>query len=371
MLWAKGWGTARLARIFYCEGAKMSLMGDGNKLRRLIGSMEAVCEAKGRMRVNGAVASERTFRMQIDVMKQFARTLHEKGFMLESCENLGEKHINAVFDAWVHERGLSNKTLQNQKSRVKQFMHWLGKPNLADYVRQVDGRYAEKLPQGFRVKTVADESKSWRGAQVDLDELFRKAKALDSRYAAMLMLERAFGLRKKEVLLIKLWKADKGDKLELVGEITKNGRYREVAIREGEYGQMQREILDYAKGKCRRWESMAWPDVTLAQAEQRYYGLNRQLGLTKKDMGMTGHGLRAGHAEDIMLLRGGRIAIDPGRYKRHGKRYGANRCAVRRVKDAGAQQRDHHVGVHRDGEQQTQGECIAGPPIWRADRRIW
>jgi hypothetical protein len=89
-----------------------------------------------------------------------------------------------------------------------------------------------------------------------------------------------------------------------VGEITKNGRYREVAIREGEYGQMQRQILDYAKGKCRRWESMAWPDVTLAQAEQRYYWLNRQLGLTKKDLGMTGHGLRAGHAEDIMLLRG-------------------------------------------------------------------
>ncbi|MFM2075093.1 MAG: hypothetical protein RJB34_1398 [Pseudomonadota bacterium] len=282
----------------------MRLSEDSNKLKRLIASMEVVCEAKGRTRVNGATASERTFRMQIDVMKQFARTLHGKGFMLESCENLGEKHINAVFDAWVHERGLSNKTLQNQKSRVKQFMHWVGKPNLADYVRDVDGRYAEKLPQGFRVKTVADESKSWRGAQVDLDELFRKARELDSRYAAMLMLERAFGLRKKEVLLIKPWKADKGDKLELLSEITKNGRYREVPIREGEYGQMQREILDYAKGKCRRWESMAWPDVTLAQAEQRYYGLNRRLGLTKRDLGMTGHGLRAGHAEDIMLLRG-------------------------------------------------------------------
>jgi hypothetical protein len=282
----------------------MSVMGDSNKLKRLIATIEAVCEAKGRTRVNGAVASERTFRMQIEVMKQFARTLHDKGYIVESCENLGERHVNAVFDSWVHEKELSNKTLQNQKSRVKQFMHWLGKPNLADYVSRIDERYVDKLPQGFRVKTVAEESKSWRGAEVDIAELFSKARELDSRYAAMLMLERAFGLRKKEVLLIKLWKADKGDKLELVGEITKNGRYREVAIREGEYGQMQRQILDYAKGKCRRWESMAWPDVTLAQAEQRYYWLNRQLGLTKKDLGMTGHGLRAGHAEDIMLLRG-------------------------------------------------------------------
>lgn len=276
---------------------------DRNKTKHLIASMETVCEANGRTRINGAKASERTFRMQIEVMKQFARTLHQAGFMLEDCRNLGEKHINAVFDAWV-EKGLSNKTLQNQKSRIKQFCHWLGKRNLADYVSRIDDRYLDKKPKGFRVKTVAEESKSWRGAGVDLAELMRQAMALDSRYAAMLMMERAFGLRKKEALLIKPWKADKGNTLVLVGEITKNGRSREVEIRHGAYGEMQRRILDYAKHACRRWESLAWPDVTLKQAEQRYYGLNRQLGLTKEAMGLTGHGLRAGHAEDIMLLGG-------------------------------------------------------------------
>lgn len=282
----------------------MNLMGDSRKTKRLIESIEEVCEAHGRRRVNGAVASERTFRMQMEVMKQFARTLHEKGLMIESADNLGEKHIAAVFDSWVLERGLSNKTLQNQKSRVKQFFRWLSKPNLVDYVGNVDERYADRLPGGFKVKTVATESKSWRGADVDLKELFHRAMSVDSRYAAMLMLQRAFGLRKKEALLIKPWKADKGDKLELVESITKNGRYREVALRDGEYGVMQRRILEYAKSKCRRWESMAWPDVTLLQAEQRYYGLNRQIGLTKNDLGLTGHGLRAGHAEDVMLLGG-------------------------------------------------------------------
>jgi len=281
----------------------MNAMAEGGKTKRLIGTMEAVCEAKGRVRVNGAVASERTFRMQMEVMKQFARTLHELGYMVEDCENLGEKHINAVFDAWVG-RGLSSKTLQNQKSRVKQFFHWMGKKNLGEYVSGIEGRYVEKMPNGFRVKTVAEESKSWRGAGVDMEGLIRKAKGVDARYAAMLMLEMGFGLRKKEALLIKVWKADKGDKLELVSEITKNGRYREVEIREGEYGEMQRRILEYAKRQCRRWEGMAWPDLTLAQAEQRYYALNRQIGLTKADLGMTGHGLRAGHAEDVMLLRG-------------------------------------------------------------------
>lgn len=282
----------------------MNPTGDGVKTRNLIASIEKVCEAHGRTRINGAVASERTFRLQMDVMKQFARTLHEAGFMLEDCANLGVKHIDAVFDKWVRKRKLGAKTLQNQKSRVKQFCLWLGKKELAVHSAEIEGRYTDVFPRGFRVKTVADSSKSERGAGVDLQDLYRKAMAVDSRYAAMLMMQRVFGLRKKEVLLIKLWKADKGNKLELVSAITKNGRPREVPFLKGAYGESQRRILDYAKSMIRRWESMAWPDVTLRQAEQRYYALNRQIGLTKKDMGLTGHGLRTGHAEDVMLIAG-------------------------------------------------------------------
>ena len=95
----------------------MYALGGSNKTKRLIASFEAVCEANGRKRVNGATASERTFRMQVEIMKQFARTLHGAGYMVEDTGNLGEKHINAVFDAWV-EKGLSAKTLQNQRRRI-------------------------------------------------------------------------------------------------------------------------------------------------------------------------------------------------------------------------------------------------------------
>ena len=281
----------------------MSGMGESNRLKNLIRSIESVCEDKGRTRVNGAAASERTFRLQKDVMRQFARTLHEKGYILEDCGNLGEKHINAVFDAWV-EKGLSPKTLQNQKSRVKQFCHWLGKPNLAEYVRKVEGRYTEKLPEGFRVKTVAEESKSWRGHDVDLAKLFRLAKAEDARFGAMLLMERAFGLRKKEVLLIKPWKAANAAMLTVRENIAKGGKDRNIDIEPGEFGEMQRRVLDYARAQCKRWESLAWPDMTLQQAERRYFYLCERIGLTKRQTGMTGHGLRAGYAEDLMLLNG-------------------------------------------------------------------
>jgi site-specific recombinase XerD len=282
----------------------MNELGDSNKTKALIASMEAVCEAKGRIRVNGATASERTFRMQKEVMRQFARTLHESGFMLEDSQNLGEKHINAVFDAWVHGKGLSAKTLQNQKSRVKQFFRWLGKPNLADYIGRIDARYADRLPNGFRVKTVAEESKSWRGNEVDLKELFRKAKAEDARFGAMLMMEKAFGLRKKEVLLTNPWKAGSASSLSVRENIAKGGKARDIEIREGEFGKMQLRVLEYAKQHCKRWETMAWPELSFKQAERRYFYLCERIGLTKEISGMTGHGLRAGFAEDMMLLDG-------------------------------------------------------------------
>jgi len=274
------------------------------KLKSLIADIECVCESHGRKRVNGAVASERTFRMQMDVMKQFARTLHEAGFEIEKTSNLGEKHLNAVFDVWVLKKELSNKTLQNQKSRIKQFLKWLGKPQLADYISQIEKRYLDKLPQGFRVTTIAEHSKSWRQNNIDLNELFRKGKAEDARFGAMLLMERAFGLRKKEVLQVNPWRAFKAEHLNVRENIAKGGKPRSIEIREGQYGEMQKRVLAFAREHCRRGENMAWPELSLAQAERRYYYLCARIGLTRESTGMTGHGLRAGFAEDMMLLDG-------------------------------------------------------------------
>jgi len=274
------------------------------KIRNLIASVEEACERFSRFRIDGEIASERTFRMQVEVMKRFCRTLHEEKYELEVADNIGEKHINAVFDSWVLKDDLSPKTLQNQKSRVRIFFASLGKQQLAKHVAEIESRYPDKYPMGFRVKTVAETSKSWRGAEIDVDMLIVQARELDLRFAAMLGLARNFGLRKKECLLINPWKADKGNVLVLDGNITKNGRYREVSFRDGVYGQNQRAALDDAKRQCKRNEYLGWPGLTLKQCERRYYHYTRQLGLTKEDIGMTGHGLRAGHAEDVMLMSG-------------------------------------------------------------------
>lgn len=281
-----------------------SISSDKRITKQLIASVETVCERHGRQRVNGKVASERTFRMQKEVMRQFARALHGAGYMIDDADSLAAKHIDAVFDVWVKDKGLSTKTLQNQKSRIKQFCHWLGKPQLAEYVGQIESRYPDLHPQGFKVKTVAEKSKSWRGAGVDLNALIAAAVREDARFGAMLMLERSFGLRKKEVLLLNPWQANKGDYLFVRENIAKGGRPRKVPIVGGAYGDLQKQVIDFAKKHCKRGENMAWPGMTFEQAQRRYYHLCARIGLTKEDAGMTGHGLRAGFAEDMMLQQG-------------------------------------------------------------------
>ncbi len=282
----------------------MDVLGDSPKTTRLITSMMRVIDEHGELRVNGKVASERTVRLQREVMRQFARTLHELGYMIEDCRSISEKHLNAVFDCWVLEKRLSPKTLQNQKSRVKLFLIWLGKPELAKYLSRIEERYQERRADAFKVRTVADRSKSERGAGVDFDRLVRRAMAYDTRFAAMLMMQRAFGLRRKEVLLTRLRRADLGDRLQLKGSVTKNGRPRDIPIEQGEFGKMQRKVLDYAKSQIKLNESLAWPDLTLLQAERRYYTCCDAIGFNKAEAGMSGHGLRAGYAEDVMLLAG-------------------------------------------------------------------
>jgi hypothetical protein len=119
----------------------------------------------------------------------------------------------------------------------------------------------------------------------------------------MLLMGLAFGLRKKEMLMIKPWRADKGVTLEIDGSVAKNGRYRSIKI-DGEYGQFQRQVLELVKRVVKRSETLGWPNRTLKQNENRYYKMMQSIGATKYESGVTGHGLRAEFAENQALIMG-------------------------------------------------------------------
>lgn len=271
------------------------------KLNKLIESVDAVIDREGGVRVDGKVSSFRTQRMSEQVMHETCRRLHRLGFYMESINAIGPKHVAAIVKSW-HTDGLSNKTIQNQFSRLKIFVNkWMGKAGLVrdgvcSYLPNVD-------PSELRVRTYAEKSKSWSGNGVDIGEWLGKAEKVDERFHAMLLMGVAFGLRKKEMLMIKPWKADKGVALEIDGSVAKNGRHRSIKI-EGEYGAFQRHVLEHVKKVVKRSESLGWPNRTLKQNENRYYKMMQSIGATKFDSGVTGHGLRAEFAENQALIMG-------------------------------------------------------------------
>lgn len=276
---------------------------DELRMGQLLRSVESVIDAHGLTRVNGKVSSLRTIEFSRQVMKESCRRLDGLGFLLNDITRLKEKHIDALVQSW-HAQGLSNKTMQNQLSRLRIFAGWIGKPEiikrggLPAYLPEVDAK-------DLKVKTYSDDSKSWTGRGVNVIDIYQRAKLEDERLGGMILLGLAFGFRKKEMLRIKPWKADAGHELRVDGSVAKNGRFRAIPIElDTPYGKFQRWALDEVKSLCKKTETLGWPGLTYKGSENRYYYYLKRLGVTKVDAGVSGHGLRAEYAENMALWAG-------------------------------------------------------------------
>ena len=100
------------------------------KTERLIETVDVILKKASWKRADGKVASVRTQRYSKEVMHETCRRLHRLGYLIENIESINPKHIEAIVKSW-HSDGLSNKTMQNQYSRLKIFVNnWLGKKGL-------------------------------------------------------------------------------------------------------------------------------------------------------------------------------------------------------------------------------------------------
>ena len=273
------------------------------RMAQLIKSVETVIDQHGKQRVNGKTASLRTVEFSRQVMTESCRRLDALGFFLTDISNLKEKHVYALVRSW-HQQGLTPKTMQNQLSRLRIFAGWIGKSEIVK-----PGGLVTFLPdvnaKTLKVKTYTDESKSWTGRSVDVVEIYRRAKLEDARLSGMILMGIAFGLRKKENLRIKPWRADAGHELRVDGSVAKNGRFRSIPIdMNTPYGRFQRWCLDEVKSLCKKIETLGWIELTYKRSENRYYYYMKKLGLTKVDTGISGHGLRAEFAENMALWAG-------------------------------------------------------------------
>lgn len=227
-------------------------------------------------------ASNLTIQQRGDRLFLCFEQLYELGYRLEDPRHLGERHVQALVDDWVS-RKHSAATIQTKLSHLRMFAMWIGKPGL---VR----RAAEYVSDPAVVKRVyaAQTDASWSSRNIDPEQVIPYLQQFDRYVADQQLAQLRFGLRVKEAVMFRPWRADAGDVL-LVEDGTKGGRPRVVPLA----SQKQRDALNYLKTQVRtRNGSLADPSLSLKQAMTRYYVVMRAAGITRKGLGITSHGLR-------------------------------------------------------------------------------
>ena len=262
--------------------------------------LDQIFADKGGKRRNGRTASVRTQELTRQVVDSSFRQLNKLGFHIENPANLNNKHLTALVRHWWHNGSKNSKTIQSDLSRLRQFCIWIGKGGmikpLKTYLPEVD--HKELI-----VHTAASKPKSWAGNGINAREIIHKAHMIDTRLALMLIMQLVFGLRREETLKVNTHTQDHGHAFIVFDGMVKGGKPRAILMDEN-----QRKALDYIKQHIGKNETLGWPyqsngqRATLKQNLARYSALMRRAGITKKKIGVSGHGLRAQFIENRALV---------------------------------------------------------------------
>ena len=236
-------------------------------------------------------SSQKTRRERRSNLRRIYADLYQLGYRLESPTSLKPKHVQALFMHWQQKK-LAVKTIYGLFSNLRSLCRWIGKEGMILDI----GVYAGGREHLVR-KTAATEDLSWQALGVDVETLIGNAKLLDIRLWILLQLQRFFGLRVKESLELRPWRATAlGQDYLYITDGTKGGKHRMIPIR----NERQRSVLHTAKEIIgnRLSAQLRWPDKTWRQAQSHFYYLMRQLGATHGQLGVSPHGLRHSFLQD-------------------------------------------------------------------------
>lgn len=240
--------------------------------------------ATGRRRT----VSFRTVNAMVAVVSKTIDDLAEPSvnMRLENLSNLSGKNVRAVTELWI-ERGMSPSYLASQNTALRRITTWFGKP---DAVPRLSDMLGPGAADAYKRSYTAVQTKSWEEKGVDIEAVFE---AMDEKCPVtglQLRLVLVNGLRVREAMMFRPHVADRGTEL-YVSDGTKGGRARFVPIT----SEHQREIVDKCKllaAGNRRGIVSPRPEGKLAANIKHFYYLCAKIGITKKDLGITAHGLR-------------------------------------------------------------------------------
>lgn len=231
----------------------------------------------------------KTIKARAYIAHSVLNDLRGGGFALRNILNIDQRHVSAVVQHWV-DQGLAAATLQTRFSILRWLATAIGKAGL---IR--DPSFYRVPAEAIERTYVAVEDKSWSSHDVLANDLIVQATQIDKWVGMAYELMDAFGLRLAESILLRPVLAYHGGVLR-VEEGTKGGRTRIVAV-ESDH---QRDVLARATLLCQESTrgNLVPPGKTVQQTKDRIYTVGRKLGVTKKQLGVTPHGLRHQYAND-------------------------------------------------------------------------
>ena len=263
----------------------MSSLATRTLPQSLLNQIQRLLDHNNKLRSDGRkVASIQTQQCRASNIFLMMAQLWELGYRINKPESLCEKHVQALVSHWDQQEH-SPSSIRCRITDLRTFATWMGK-------REVVKDILTYLPKERVARsTIAKRDKSWTGNGVNPEEIIERAKKIDERFAVMLMLMRAFGIRVKESIELRPLRAltSQGDCLELF-EGTKGGRYRKIFITKA----TERLAIEEARRVAGQHSSgrVRWPDCTWKRAKSRFYWYMKKLGATLGDLGITAHGLR-------------------------------------------------------------------------------
>lgn len=247
--------------------------------------------AQGRER-SVSMATETKY---VQAITLFMETLADKNMRIRNLSEMSQKHLVLVMQEW-EARKLSAGTLSTRFSCIARFYGWLGK-NLT--VKSVKDTLLD--PEAGKRSFSAVVPKAWDKVGVDMARLLPQVEALCPYSAVYLVLAREFGLRVQEAAALRPVENDMGSYLSITHG-AKGGRGRAIPIDTP----VQRRALEIAKAAAHpRTGLLRASGKTIHQSIAAFYRVMNKVGITRKHMGVTAHGLRHEYANSIYAAHAG------------------------------------------------------------------
>ncbi len=258
--------------------------------------LQEIIDANNMIKVSGkSTSSYRTRENRASSLFVIFKTLSkELKYGIEDPRNIKMKHVHALIAHWT-KIGLGHGTIEGYVSCLRVYCEWIRKPGMIPSTKEL-------MPSIARTYA-AEKDKSFTGNNIDFWAKWEEIRQRDVHVAMQLLLVKAFGLRRKEAVQFRPFVREKLQAIE-VWEGAKGKRHRFVPIDNDFKMAALAVVKNFIRKSGNPKLNMGHPDLSLEQSLKRYSNVMAACGLTKVELGATGHGLRAEYAIDQMIKHG-------------------------------------------------------------------